>query len=97
MDITQIIVALIGLLGVIITSVVVPYIKSKTTAEQWLTIKSWTITAVNAAEVIFKGAGKGAEKREYVLNYIQEKCDEHNIIYDKTSTRNALENAWKDL
>lgn len=34
-DITQIVVALIGLLSVIITSVVVPLIKSKVTNSQW--------------------------------------------------------------
>ena len=35
---TQIVVAVIGLLGVILTSVVVPLIKSKLTNSQWETI-----------------------------------------------------------
>ncbi len=39
-DITQIVVAIIGLIGIIITSVVVPYFKSRTTKEQRETLES---------------------------------------------------------
>lgn len=34
-DITEIVVAVLGLLGLIVTTVLVPWIKSKMTNEQW--------------------------------------------------------------
>ena len=95
MDITQIAVALIGLLGIIITSVGVPYIKAKTTTQQWDNIVKWTDTAVNAAEVIYDGAGRGAEKEEYVIDYVDKKCAEKGIKFNSDDVLNALKNSWK--
>ena len=63
-DITQIVVAVIGLLGIIITSVVVPLIKSKLTNSQWESIKNYALAGVQAAEIIFNAQGKGEEKLE---------------------------------
>ena len=40
-DITQIVVAVLGLLGLIITTVLVPWIKSKITNEQWQMIVNY--------------------------------------------------------
>ena len=96
-DITQIIVAVIGLISLVITSVVVPWIKSKTSSSQWQTIEAWVSTAVEAAEVIYQGAGRGEEKREYVLNMVQELCNKNGIKFDTDIVRMALENAWKSM
>lgn len=96
-DITQIIVAVIGLISLIITSVIVPWIKSKTSSSQWQTIESWVSTAVEAAEVIYQGAGRGEEKREYVLKMVQELCNKNGIKFDTDIVRMALENAWKSM
>lgn len=96
-DVTEIMVAVIGLLGIIITSVVVPLIKQKLTSEQWNNIKNWTSAAVEAAEVLFIGTGLGSDKRDFVLNYIESKCKENNITYDEQTIRIALENEWKAM
>jgi hypothetical protein len=57
----------------------------------------WTYTAMQAAEIIYNGAGQGTEKREYVEKYIEQICAQHGIKIDMTSIRNAIETAWKDL
>ena len=77
-DITQIIVALIGLLSVIITSVVVPLIRSKLTNSQWESIKNYALAGVQAAEIIFNAQGKGEEKLEWVSKYIEEQLSTWN-------------------
>ena len=43
-DITEIVVAVIGLLSLIITGVIIPLIKSKTTNTQWENINKWSNT-----------------------------------------------------
>lgn len=96
-DITQIVVAVIGLLGIIITSVVVPLIKSKLTNSQWETIKNYALAGVQAAEIIFNAQGKGEEKLEWVTEYIENQCKAHGIEIDMDTVRVAIENAWKDL
>lgn len=96
-DVTQIIVALIGLLGIVITTLVAPLIKAKTTTEQWANVVAWTQTAVQAAEVIYKGSGRGEEKREYVINWVTNEAKKHGIKVDVDAVRIALENAWKQM
>ena len=60
-DLTQIIVALLGLLSAIITYRLVPWLKANTTEKQQALIKTAVQTAVYAAEQIY-GAGHGEEK-----------------------------------
>lgn len=96
-DITEIVVAVIGLLGIIITSVVVPLIKSKLTNSQWESIKNYALAGVQAAEIIFNAQGKGKEKLEWVTEYIENQCKAHGIEIDMDTVRVAIENAWKDL
>ena len=96
-DVTQIIVALIGLLGIAITTLVAPLIKAKTTTEQWANIVAWTQTAVQAAEVIYKGSGRGEEKRDYVLEWVTAEANKRGMKIDTNTIRVALEDAWKQM
>lgn len=96
-DITQIVVAVIGLLGLVVTSVLVPLIRTKINAEQWETIKNYALAGVQAAEILFNAQGKGEEKLEWVSKYIEAQCAAHGIKIDMDTVRIAIENAWKDL
>ncbi len=96
-DLTQIVVAVIGLLGVILTSVVVPLIKSKLTNSQWETILNYALAGVQAAEIIFNAQGQGEEKLRWVSEYITNQCLAHGIKIDMDTVRVAIENAWKAL
>lgn len=95
-DITQIVVAVIGLLGIIITSVVVPLIKSKLTNSQWKSIKNYALAGVQAAEILI-GAGNGTKKFEEAKKYIEKQCAAHGIKIDTDTIQIAIENAWKEL
>ena len=87
-DITPIIEAVAALIAALITAFLVPYIKSKTTAEQQKEINAWVKIAVSAAEQIYTGSGRGEEKKEYVINWLREhgitvdeaKLDAHGIV-----------------
>lgn len=81
-DITPIFEALIALIAAVVSFILVPYIKSKTTVEQQQTINGWIRIAVAAAEQIFNGDGRGAEKKQYVLGFLEEKgfkLDENSL------------------
>ena len=72
-DLTPIIEAVAALIGVVITCILVPFIRSKTTAEQQKEINAWVKIAVSAAEQIFKGSGRGEEKKQYVIAWLKER------------------------
>ena len=69
-DITAIIEAVFALAAVVVTTVLIPYIKSRTTAQQQAELAGWVKIAVEAAEQIYTGSGRGAEKKAYVLEWL---------------------------
>lgn len=96
-DITQAVAAVIGLLGVILTTVAVPLLKSKMNDSQWELIGKYALAAVQAAEILYNAQGKGEEKLEYAARYIESQCKAHGIKIDMATVRIAIENAWKAL
>lgn len=92
-DITPIIEAVAALIAALITAFLVPYIKSKTTAEQQKEINAWVKIAVAAAEQIYTGSGRGEEKKEYVINWLRE----HGITVDEAKLDALIEAAVYEL
>ena len=83
----------IVLLGTIITYIVVPYIKSKTTEKQRDNIYFWVQVAVNAAEQIYAEKGMGVVKKKYVVEYLRNK----NINISEEDLNILIEAAVKEL
>mgnify|MGYP003101608619 FL=1 len=92
-NITPIIEAALLLLAAIFTTVVIPYIKSKTTAQQQTEINAWVRIAVSAAEQIFNGSGRGAEKKAYVLEWLKQR----GITVDEAKLDAMIESAVYEL
>ena len=92
-DITPIINAGILLIATIITVVLIPWIKSKTTAAQRQELTAWAEIAVAAAEQLYLGNGKGVEKKAHVLAFLKDK----GLTVDEESINNAIEAAVKKL
>ena len=72
-NITTIIQAVFALIAAVITVIVIPYIKSKTTAQQQTDIEGWVRVAVSAAEQLYKGSGRGDEKKAFVLDWLKKR------------------------
>ena len=72
-DLTPVFNAVIALAAALATAFLIPWIRSKTTAEQRDELLIWVDIAVAAAEQIFTGSGKGDEKKEYVLKFLEER------------------------
>ena len=70
-NMNQIVEALIGLIAAVITCVVIPLIRSKVTNAQFEKIKMYVSIAVKAAEQIYVGNGRGTEKKQYVVEYLE--------------------------
>lgn len=92
-DITPIVEAVVALIGVIITCIVIPYVRSKTTAQQREELNAWIKIAVAAAEQIYQGAGRGEEKKQYVLAWLED----HNVTVDEDRIDALIEAAVYEL
>ena len=71
-DLTPIFQAVIALLAAIITWKVVPWINARATKEQKENLRAVVRVLVYAAEQLY-GAGKGAEKLDYVIAQLEKK------------------------
>lgn len=70
-NMNQIVEALISLIAAVFTCVVIPLIRSKVTTAQFEKIKMYVGIAVKAAEQIYVGNGRGTEKKQYVVEYLE--------------------------
>lgn len=72
-DLTPIMEAIIVLVVAVITAFVIPWLKGKIDADKLEQIKLWVTVAVEAAEQLYNGTGRGEEKKAYVVKFLQEK------------------------
>ena len=92
-DFTPILEAVATLAVALITTFVVPYIKSKTTLEQQTQINAWVRIAVTAAEQVYEGPGQGDKKKAYVLTWLAG----HGIAVDEDKLDAMIEAAVYEL
>ena len=92
-DLTDIIVAVLTLISALISAFVIPYLKTKVDSDKFEKIKAWVKVAVEAAEMIYVGMGRGEEKKAYVLEFLHGK----GFTLDMTSIDNLIESAVLEL
>ena len=72
-DLTQVVVAVLTLAFSLVSAFLIPYLKTNVKGEQLETIKFWVNIAVEAAEMIYVGTGRGEEKKAYVVEFLNSK------------------------
>ena len=73
MDLNPIFEAIIALIAAVVSCVLIPYIRKKTTAQEQERLLSLARMAVTAAEQIFEGIGRGEEKKAYATQWLAER------------------------
>ena len=98
MRVSEIFYVILSIASVLITGVLVPLLKQKHGREKILTAMEAVDIAVKAAEEIYKEAGQGNLKKQYVLTRLNEqgiKVTEKDL--DDMRKASVLElNKWKD-
>lgn len=99
-DITQIVVTLIGvvvmILGVVITRVVVPWVKANTSETTQDIIEAVTEAAVLAAQQLYS-SGCAAVKKDYAVDYVTTVLATYGIEINEDVISSAIESALKAL
>ena len=92
-NITAIIEAVIALIIALVTTFLIPWIKTKMNADKLAEVNKWVKVAVRAAEMIYTESGAGAMKKNYVLDFLSTK----GLTYDSKSINTLIEAAVLDL
>lgn len=93
----RVILLIISIIGAIITSLIIPYIKSKISNAQFEMITKWVNKTVDAAEVLFDLPKSGQQKREYVINKINKIINSKRTIVTEDQIRILIEAAVKSM
>lgn len=95
-DLTQIVIALIGLFSALITYRLVPWIKANTTEKQQSILKAAVDIAIFAAEQMY-GAGEGDKKFSYAIKWLNDhgfdvdKADIEAEVYERINSRKLFD------
>lgn len=92
-DITAVMNAVAALIAAIVSTFLIPWIRSKITTQHREQLVAWVKIAVSAAEQIFKGSGRGEEKKQYVLDFLIK----NGFSVDEEVVNAAIEAAVKQL
>ena len=91
-DLTQIILAIITLIGAIITRYVIPWIKSKLSDKQYNDLTKLVRVGVFAAEQVFSSE-QWREKKQYVVDLLKE----NGYTVDTTAVDALIEATVREL
>lgn len=92
-DLTALVQAVIALIAALISAFVIPWLKRKISAEKLAEVALWVEIAVEAAEQLYAGSGRGAEKKAYVIQFLQKK----GYTVDMEAIENMIEAAVYNL
>lgn len=92
-DYTLLFEGVLTILFALVTMYVIPWIKTKVSAEELAEIIKWVKIAVQAAEMIYKESGMGEEKKAYVKTFLEDK----GIKYDERQIDSMIESAVLEL
>lgn len=78
-DITSILEVAITVISAILTGFLIPFVRSRLSAEKKERLEFWIQTAVKAAEQLFKGSEKtGVQKKDWVVQFLLSK----GLVFD---------------
>ena len=72
-DLTPVLQALAGLCCALITAVVIPFVRSRVSAERLARARVWADIVVAVAEKLFPQPGSGQEKKAYALDFLSQR------------------------
>lgn len=93
----QIILAVIPVLGTILTVYIIPLIKEKIGNENLAKYEYWVNIAVKAAELIWVEAGHGADKKQYVIDFMNKMFNSKKTVITEEQLNALIEASVKQM
>lgn len=95
-DITNLVIAVIGVLLTVVTAVVVPLIKTKLNANQIAIVERLASIAVYAAQQLFN-VEDSQQKKEYAVMCVKDELSKYGISFSEEDIEVYIESALKSI
>lgn len=96
-NVFNVILALIPVLGAIVTGFVIPFIKEKIDADKLAKYKYWAGLAVKAAEMLWTNSGCGQDKKQYVIDFLNNMFNKKKTVITEQQLEILVESAVKQM
>lgn len=93
----QIILAVIPVLCTVLTVYIIPLIKEKIGNENLVKYEYWVNIAVKAAELIWVEAGHGADKKQYVIDFMNKMFNSKKTVITEEQLNALIEASVKQM
>jgi LL-H family phage holin len=93
----ELILALIPVLGTILTAYIIPLIKEWLGNEKLAKYEAWVDMAVRAAEMMFTENGMGESKKAYVIGFLTEMFNKNKVVITEKQMEILIESAVKQM
>lgn len=93
----NVIITFIPVIGAIITYFVVPYIKTAISTDKLEQYKEWASLAVKCAEMIFTEKGMGTDKKQYVVDFLNNMFNSKKVVLSEEQITVLIESAVKEM
>lgn len=93
----EVILALIPVLGAIITYFIIPYIKTNISSAKLAQYREWATLAVKTAEMLWRETGQGDEKKAYVVQFLTDLFNSKKIVITEEQMNVLIESAVKEM
>lgn len=89
-DLTPVVQVVIAVVCAIVTKKLIPWLKANTNEKQQHALMTATTIAIFAAEQIY-GAGKGSEKLQYAVDYLEQRGFTADVAVIEAAIRENIE------
>ena len=96
-NIFNVVLTVIPVIGAIITYFIVPFIKSSVSEKQLAQYKEWAKLAVKTAEMLWRETGHGEDKKEYVVNFLNDMFNKNKVVITEQQMEILIEAAVKEM
>lgn len=93
----ELILALIPIIGTILTVYIIPLIKEWIGNEKLARYEEWASMAVKAAELMWTESGMGVDKKAYVVGFLTDMFNKNKVVITEEQMNVLIEAAVKQL
>ena len=93
LDVTWLVEIVFTAIGLLISTYLIPWLKSKKSAQELAELNTWVKVAVSAAEQMYNAGGQGVAKKQFVVDWLKAR----NINFDEERIDALIEAAVYNL
>lgn len=88
---------MIPVLSTVITCFIIPYLKTNIDSGKLAQYKEWASLAAKTAEMLWKETGHGEDKKQYVINFLNQMFNSKKVVITEEQMNILIESAVQQM